>query len=650
MPLSYDPDYPVVNIGAHRKAAPLAGIPGLTQHFSFWRPPAAPRQSWHKSIDYFLFLIFMCLWEEFSIARQTNSEAFPVGTFRCPNLDRGNHRLYLCRHNAPINFANGEVADSYNGSPRMLSETNEKERSVRYEFFSIRTIFQGIDLTVRAELRSEFWSLTFLGDLSRFPRSLPASDHYANFSDAFSKIGDFFEGRIKENAESVSSKVDDDTLRQLSNCGNLLHDEFNQLINTKLIDKCTNGFPNADDVALKNIGGVFADFRGVVFGIDAQYQDDSESKSSGVTLGSRKNCKFSFIRSPQSASSSIHALHSITKFAQFTDDIGLRVVDALWPAVRAFYDRPDDKLKAYGKPEFTVTAFQNRRAIYITSLGRLTPDARSRTNDPVRYTVVTAPSTRWQLGRLIERIHNMGALRLAAIQEIASLQAASDNLREIYDDWQKLKLKPPSDPSRADELIDAGGFAARLEKLGSDLSSGLTYRIERSAYYVIAFKKVLAGLRTKRLEGFQPYPDFVERRMGGTFEFIARIGIRYVEMRREIELALERQRTQQMMGLQSAGIELVRRITHIETDISATTNALNRNQGKTNRLLKRAELFLAIGIIYYGSGILWGICKSFVHEFDLTGRIGDPEEFWFYPFVALCVFAVFWLLRERDAA
>lgn len=55
---------------------------------------------------------------------------------------------------------------------------------------------------------------------------------------------------------------------------------------------------------------------------------------------------------------------------------------------------------------------------------------------------------------------------------------------------------------------------------------GLTFRIESSRYYVSQFRENIKFLGLRDFEGFIRYDHFIERRLGVTFEFIDRLGIR----------------------------------------------------------------------------------------------------------------------------
>jgi hypothetical protein len=99
----------------------------------------------------------------------------------------------------------------------------------------------------------------------------------------------------------------------------------------------------------------------------------------------------------------------------------------------------------------------------------------------------------------------------------------------------------------------AGTF---LTKTGS----GLSYRIERSRYYVKQFEDNVTLLRIRRVEGDQPYDQFIRRRLGSEFDFIDRLGIRY-------ERAVRAMATLDQEYLAIIQNKLVERANKIQTDI-----------------------------------------------------------------------------------
>jgi hypothetical protein len=156
---------------------------------------------------------------------------------------------------------------------------------------------------------------------------------------------------------------------------------------------------------------------------------------------------------------------------------------------------------------------------------------------------------KWQLGRLVNQILLLGRLRLSALKDIKSLldagqllgqldkstQAARDAIAETEEAKQSPEADAQGHPSavRNDEKVMEliGNAHEKLNEITGNFlkasGTGLSYRIERSRYYVTQFEENVKLLRIKRLEGDQPYDQFIRRRLGSEFDFINRLGIRF---------------------------------------------------------------------------------------------------------------------------
>jgi hypothetical protein len=302
----------------------------------------------------------------------------PEHLFNCPNLDRGNERLYLLRHNTPIIFESGRIADTDNGTRRKpFDNTNVKERSIRYEIFSLSTVFENIALTVRAELHNEYCTLTILGDLSRAPSDSGENPTYNTLRSAFNSIHHLFTQRISrkqqgEFAPSSSSTQDAEFIV----LGDNLYNSFHNLISTKLISPCEIGFPNDEDIRYSNIGGLFADFRGAVIGVSIHDVRDVKtsmasnvaSDASASTPDVEDRYKIDFVSLSASPAGQRRTLNARRLYSRFTGPLALKVIDSLWPAIRQFFPASDNEQVFYGKPEFTISRFLKGGALYISSL------------------------------------------------------------------------------------------------------------------------------------------------------------------------------------------------------------------------------------------------------------------------------------------
>ena len=163
--------------------------------------------------------------------------------------------------------------------------------------------------------------------------------------------------------------------------------------------------------------------------------------------------------------------------------------------------------------------------------------------EPVIYTIFVCNRSRWQIGRLVERMHNLGVCRVAALW---NLDRITDAGNQLYD----LRMKLDSQTGDGGQQVSPADAAKEISAIQASVADGgLSYRVERASYYVKQINNLLPTLRIHRIEGFQPYDQFIRRRLYGTFDFIERMGVVYADLRSEITLQLDRQRTQEFMSL-----------------------------------------------------------------------------------------------------
>lgn len=149
MPFTYNDQYRALNVGAHRRPAPWMGTPGLVWHLGFWKPPSMLDEKWYACIDYFLFQIFMYLSKYHYISCGDASELLT------PNSD--GDRLFAFRHSFPI----PQDIESWDNKAYNFEFIPVEQRLVRYDVFSARSCLHGIWVHTRAELHSEYWTLSF---------------------------------------------------------------------------------------------------------------------------------------------------------------------------------------------------------------------------------------------------------------------------------------------------------------------------------------------------------------------------------------------------------------------------------------------------------------------------------------------------------
>jgi hypothetical protein len=162
--------------------------------------------------------------------------------------------------------------------------------------------------------------------------------------------------------------------------------------------------------------------------------------------------------------------------------------------------------------------------------------ANGRNDNPLRYFVLYDGFSSMQLGRLIRRLHVLVELRMAALLDLEKLRGASDAIR-------------------------AAGYESDLDRLTvayaaitGSLAGGLNYRISQSRYYTSVYREKLQDLRIVRMEGWQPYDEFVRRTVFRDFNFVDQIGYRYEALGNRMTQASDTSMLRGIMRNQRVGI------------------------------------------------------------------------------------------------
>jgi hypothetical protein len=220
--------------------------------------------------------------------------------------------------------------------------------------------------------------------------------------------------------------------------------------------------------------------------------------------------------------------------------------------------------------ECTASYMLDGHALHMSALGPQAPEISDDQRAPVTYVLYVHQRTisalfspkrvvsRWQLGLLIDRIHLVETARLAALRDLKTLHGAGESLAELEQLLKKARQAAEDQTevreSQGDEHIpdrdkasetdtkrDEDTYSLRVihnaqrhfnsigrryfEKTKSP--TGLMHRVERSRFYAALFRANIPALRLARLEGYQRYDQFVDRRLGSSYDFIDRLGNRY---------------------------------------------------------------------------------------------------------------------------
>ena len=295
------------------------------------------------------------------------------------------------------------------------------EGKTRHEMVRISGTWDGLPIEFTFELHAEYFTLTIRLELASTPEQyeLPSAD-YKHRSLAIEALKCLNEV-LTERWDRVCEKKDGSERRgrhrqRLEQAYSVLYDEVWDRLRNEI-----TGSDATQDVDRKRLGRAFGDFRGLLV-------------RTGFTGTPEKKGQYLEMLDPKVDPKRSHR-NTLTEIigARFGDTELVDHADTLLPFLLA---NPQLQKDDYGRPgheklEHTFTGMQNGRCLYASALLSQSPDIGNPHLRPLTYLVLSNHGERWQLGRLVDRLHTMGTLRLAAIRGLHEYSRANAELRTV---------------------------------------------------------------------------------------------------------------------------------------------------------------------------------------------------------------------------
>jgi hypothetical protein len=456
-------DYHDLNAGALRNSPKNLSAPALTWHLAFWTGKQSSGEIGDSSNDGAIKLTV----DSFLLALCRSLKDAGVDVKILPSI--GTHSLLFYTVVDRLQFTKVDKTNL----PRRQDEIFQSTvRGVAIKFK-----WMEVDITIRCEVHPEFFAIT----------------HYAEFAKEREKPPYSSDESLNANLTAMLLYLNDNSSIDV----NALRSHFFRDIWDLIYEDLTK-FDVVDHVCKEPwFSRVFVDFRGIIL--------------------SEKVVKIPY------ADEQLHGREPL--------QWGERAKDILMPVLKI------PRTDRYRNYECVVNYVLDGRALFMSTLA---PQLAEGVNDeriPTEYIVYAHQHdskggivvNKWELGRLINQIHILGTLQLAALKDVKRLHEAGSRLSELDEITQAARERIAESSRTAMELIkdSHGRINMMTRRFLRDTSCGLSYRIEQSRYYVAVFHSFLKFLRIKRLEGDQPYDEFIERRLGAEFNFIDRLGKRY---------------------------------------------------------------------------------------------------------------------------
>jgi hypothetical protein len=499
-------DYHELNAGAHRKPPKVLTAPSLVWHLAFWtnfpvldsggkKSKRSPAQVKNVLDDYILAL---CTGIAGKVA---NLQLTPCISGVC--LLFGNACSETARTPVKISDLTSRQDDIFRSTIRAVS---------------LQFVWTKLEVSIRFEMYTEYFSISTFVELDKTREKIRSGALYSDI-DGLNNTIKLILGYLGPNraVDDSSRSSDDDLTKQINT---YCFHGFWEVFESEILSRDSVADFTKDEIYKQ----VFADFRGLIASEQAvKFSDDN------------------FFERDKPASWGQEAKRKFLPLIQHRD--------------RSLHTRY----------ECAVNYMLDGRALYMSTLGPQLPSMSAEKRIPVefvvyahqRYNDVTVVN-KWQLGRLVSQILLLGTLRLSALKDVKALHDAGQQLSQLEEFTQaardaialtEARVRDPKgnraptseqDQNVEEKMNDSLGEAHK--KLNSvagnfldETETGLSYRIERSRYYVKQFDDNVKLLRIQRVEGDQPYDQFIRRRLGSEFDFIDRLGIRYERAIRAME-------------------------------------------------------------------------------------------------------------------
>src|SRR6185312_13999520 len=168
--------------------------------------------------------------------------------------------------------------------------------------------------------------------------------------------------------------------------------------------------------------------------------------------------------------------------------------------------------------------------------------------------------------------HGKNAPSAAATDDMRDLiRIALDTLPQEFDDG--IETRPDDDARRTSNTKKRAAILAKcLPKIGASLnaiakefakaneplyqSDNFERRIALSRLYISRFRQLAGRLRIGRLEGFVPYDEFVERKLGAAYALIDLISARFERIKADVTVLRQIETAQHNRVVQEITLEL----------------------------------------------------------------------------------------------
>jgi hypothetical protein len=399
--IGYTGDYGFITRSAHRKPAPPVKPPALTRHHAFGRFGDLKDDDWYKYIEKIVQMIVQSAVKESTNVKISNLHDDLI------ELNQGTNKvsLRLLRNSY---FFYGEPQTKPKPKPKPEESSDTPTPAYRYETVQLTGKWFDREYWIRFEVFEEYFTISVCLGLDSFEDSSPSNAFFDGVKKIIVDLNDRHNIASPANPETKGNTlIGDDALRVFSE----IWDKFQEQILSVLY-----GFEGTTESAsaMESLGmaaSVFADFRGVVLGLDCNSEIDTQS----ITSQSRK------IQGPTLIKTRPQGFRERLRIGEAELEEYDERCNAWVDTLKRLLMSSDCVSDSFLDPvEYTFSTFGDGRYIYGSGFGPH-KDLGPKSNKKISYVVLCTHDEWRQIGRLIGRLHTLGTLRLAALFELDKL-------------------------------------------------------------------------------------------------------------------------------------------------------------------------------------------------------------------------------------
>ncbi|MBI3419157.1 MAG: hypothetical protein HY053_03385 [Proteobacteria bacterium] len=517
-------DYYKLMAQSRRPAGVLVHSPTINQHLGFWVPPehALDYKPWIGEIEKFIL-------ELYSDLKQKGLNPIVPGLGKEPGRIYLLNNSYALKDGEPVRDAGGKFL------PTLI-----KDHSTRNQTFTLAFTWHGVPVTARFGMLDEAFTFTTSIDLSqrRIPfaarRDLSAVDRLLQQPlRALDQIAArYYEAPRGDEPTKAAEK------RVLAEAYN---DIYRTIWNSLYEQVYAEPYKRIDR---KKLGEVIVDFRSLVLRRAGQKHfftmagQEPEKKT-----GKRRRGAF-----PRG------------------EDV--RCARAIAPFMQAEFSEDESPTRR----EVSISKFTGDH-VYATALGAQPTGARD-IEEPLTFLLLAANDEPERTSWLLDLMHLLGTLRIAALKDLDRLSRSGVQLRELEEEIEAIAREaqgqgPEGLAAALDRLREkVPEFSKRHAKIGQQededkrgkIVGGLATRVERSEYYQEQFEKLTGHLGIEEISGFVSYQKAVIGRLGGLHELIKLIGKRFARVQQTLNLLTGQQQMAESIQTTGTSAEMLQLI------------------------------------------------------------------------------------------